>query len=121
MPQLDFDLVSLLPILIPLIIAAALALKAAYETRENHETICSLLRVKTDDRHMVRVTYGYGLPCTLGYAHVMHIRVPDKLIPHIVTPEDAVEMGVTLMRSLDMDDAQSSKHRARYRDWTLTR
>ncbi len=121
MPQLDFDLIGLLPILIPLIIAAALALKAAYETRENHETICSLLRVKPDDRHMVRVTYGPGLPCTLGYAHTIRIRVADKAIPHITTPEDAVEAGVAMMRSLDMDDVTSSKHRARYRDWTLTR
>lgn len=121
MPQFDFDLIGLLPILIPLIIAAALALKAAYETRENHETICSLLRIKPDDRHMVRVMYGPGLPCTLGYARTIRIHVPDKLIPHITTPEDAVEAGVMLMRSLGMDDAQSSKHRARYRDWTLTR
>lgn len=115
------DLINLLPILIPLIVAVALALKAAYETRENHETICALLRIKSDDRSAVRVTYGPGLPFTLGFARTIRIHVPDKLIPHITTPEDAVEAGVMLMRSFDMDDAQSSKHRARYRDWTLTR
>lgn len=121
MDHLVTQLIGLLPIVIPLIIVGIVIARAAYETRENHETICSLLRIKPEDRHMVRVTYGPGLPCTLGYAHTIRIHVPDKLIPHIVTPEDAVKMGVTLMRSLDMDDAQSSKHRTRYRNWTLTR
>lgn len=121
MDHLVSQLVDLLPILIPLAIIGVIIAKAAYETQENHETICSLLRIKPEDRHTVRVMYGPGLPCTLGYAHTIRIRVADKAIPHITTPEDAVEAGVAMMRSLDMDDVTSSKHRARYRDWTLTR
>lgn len=121
MHQIIDNPIYLLPIIIPIILIGLLVYRAMEETRENLDTVCALLRVKSEDRPWVRITYGHGLPFTLGHAHVMRIRVADKAIPHIVTPEEAVEAGVILMRSFDMDDAGSIKPRARYREWTLTR
>jgi hypothetical protein len=103
--------------------AAVLIARCSYETRENALTITALLGVRDEaDRRIVRIAYGpMGLPWTLGHAKRIRIRVPDRAIPKVASPEDAIEAGIRIQQSLGMDDSSANMSRPRWHEWTLSR
>jgi hypothetical protein len=117
---------SIVILAVAAIMALALAVLAAwcsYETREIALTITALLGVRDEaDCRLVRIAYGpMGWPWTLGHAKSIRIRVPDRVIPKVASPEDAIEAGIRIQQSLGMDDSSADMSRPRWHEWTLSR
>lgn len=115
-------IVALALILIVLAALAGMIAKAVYETRENRLTTCALLRVTSEDnQRLVRIDYGQlHMPFTFGNPTSIRVRVPDRVIPNIATPEDATEAGIRLQQSLGMDDSTTNLSRPRWHEWNLS-